>query len=59
MIVTEMIDGFEYRYSDKNCYIKQNETGVLYTSALDCVPCAYTYSETDIEIEEEPTEGEE
>lgn len=32
-------------------YIKQNETGVVYASAIDVYPCKYTYSATDNKIE--------
>ena len=54
-------------YSDNNKYIRQVETGIDYTDAIDigevdgeiCRPIKFTYIETDIEIEEEPTEGEE
>lgn len=33
-------------YSDINHYIKQNETGVIYTEAIDVEDAPYTYSET-------------
>lgn len=32
-------------------YIKQNETGIIYASAIDVYPCKYTYSATDNKIE--------
>lgn len=40
-------------YSDNNKYIKQVETGILYTQAIDVKPCKYTYIETDKDIEQE------
>lgn len=42
-------------YSDNNKYILQNETGIEYVEAVDVIPCRYTYSEMerDIEIVEE------
>jgi hypothetical protein len=38
--------------SDNNKYIKQVETGIEYASAVDEIPCRYTYVETDRDIEE-------
>ena len=51
----EIINNQEHvlTYSDKNKYIKQVETGILYSSALDVATSNYTYEETDIDIEEE------
>lgn len=40
-------------YSDANFYIKQNETGIEYTEAIDIENAPYTYSETDKLIEKE------
>ena len=55
MIITEVISPRrELRYSDKNLKIRQIETGNLYDSAEDNIPCRYTYEETDIPIPEEP-----
>ena len=39
-------------YSDKGMYILQNETGEIYDSAVDVYPCKYTYSETEIPIDD-------
>ena len=39
-------------YSDKGLYILQNETGEVYSDAVDVFPCKYTYSETEIEIDD-------
>ena len=38
--------------SDINKYIRQVETGIEYASAVDEIPCRYTYVETEREIEE-------
>lgn len=47
--------------SDRNKYIRQVETGVEYVSAVDVIPCRYTYVETEREIEriEEAEEADE
>lgn len=39
-------------YSDKNFKIRQIETGIVYDDAVDVIPCAYTYEETDEPIED-------
>lgn len=52
MIIVENInEKLIKHYSDKNVYIRQVETGIEYSSAVDVVPCRYTYEETDREIE--------
>jgi hypothetical protein len=38
--------------SDSNKYIRQVETGIEYASAVDEIPCRFTYEETEREIEE-------
>lgn len=38
--------------SDNNKYIRQVETGIEYASAVDEIPCRFTYEETDRDIEE-------
>lgn len=38
--------------SDNGMKIKQVETGIVYSDAVDTFPCKYTYEETD-----EPIEG--
>ena len=38
-------------YSDAGFMLMQNETGMLYSDPVDMVPCAYTYSETDVPVE--------
>ena len=37
--------------SDAGKYIRQVETGREYSSAVDVIPCKYTYEETEREIE--------
>lgn len=41
----------ERHYSDKGVMIKQVETGIEYSEAVDVHPCRYTYKETDTPIE--------
>lgn len=36
-----------HTYSDSNHYIRQIETGIIYSDAYDNVPLAYTYEETE------------
>ena len=38
--------------SDSNKFIRQVETGIEYASAVDVIPCRYTYEETDKDIPE-------
>ena len=49
------IDLIEH-YSDENLRIRQVETGFIYDTAIDVIPCRYTYEETDEPIE--PTDDE-
>ena len=53
MILTQLLDeGTRIRhYSETGMCIKQVETGIIYDDAIDIVPCAYTYEETNIPIE--------
>jgi hypothetical protein len=37
--------------SDRGVYLRQVETGREYSSAVDVLPCRYTYEETDKVIE--------
>jgi hypothetical protein len=59
MIVRELYkiryDGVRlYRtYSDTNHHIRQKETGVVYTDAIDVEDAPYTYEETEDIIEEQ------
>ena len=41
-------------YSDKGVYIRQDQTGIEYTEAIDVEAASYTYTETDKPIEGEP-----
>ena len=61
MIKTEYLNNGTLikHYSDKNVMLLQNETGAMYSDPIDLVPCAYTYSETDIPIEKEEEVSEE
>jgi len=47
---------FVKTYSDSGYYIMQNETGILYSEAIDVVPLKYTYTETSEVIEDESEE---
>ena len=40
--------------SDCGKMIRQKETGREYSSAVDVIPCKYTYEETDKDIPERP-----
>lgn len=52
MVNTELLkDGTLIRhYSDMGKMILQVETGIMYTEAVDVVPCLYTYEESDTPI---------
>lgn len=53
MIKSEIYDNTVVRHwSDANVKIRQIETGTLWNDAVDILPCAYTYEETDEPIEE-------
>ena len=55
MVQTEILnEGTLIRhYSDQNKVLRQVETGREYSEAVDVVPCAYTYEETEKEIKTE------
>ncbi len=62
MLCTEYLENFQRvrHYSDKDYYIRQIETNILYEDAVDVIPCKYTYEETGIPIDHsEPEEEEE
>lgn len=42
--------------SNAGMHIRQVETGIIYTEAVDILPCKYTYEETDIPIKEDNKE---
>ena len=53
MIVEQKINESLVRhYSNAGMMIKQVETGVLYSDAVDVVPCRYSYEETDTPVEQ-------
>lgn len=45
-------------YSDSDHYIRQVETGAVYSEAIDVESAPYTYEETEEKIEREPIENE-
>ena len=63
MIITEnvTINGRQFvkNYSNAGMYIRQEQTGAVYSEAIDVENATFTYVETDIPIEvEELTEAE-
>ena len=58
MIRTKMRDDRIYTYSDAGMKILQVETGIVYEDALDMPESGYTYTETDIPIEDELSDSE-
>ena len=51
MVIEERISNTLVRHkSDQGLYIRQVETGVEYTEAVDVIPCRYTYEETEREV---------
>ena len=53
MIVEQKInDTLVRHYSDAGVMIRQVETGVLYSDAVDVSPCRYSYEETDTPVEQ-------
>jgi len=46
-------------YSDQNLKIRQIETGIIYEDAVDVIPCAYTYEETEESIEDQELDPQE
>ena len=63
MILTEIIDHGTVQvirhYSDSNLRLRQLETNELFDDAIDVMPCAFTYEETDIPIEDTEIDAEE
>ena len=55
MIISELLkDGaFIRHYSDSGMMLRQIETGILYSEAVDTEPCRYTYEETEMPVNEE------
>ena len=58
MIQTEQIGDRVHTSSDTGMKILQVETGIVYEDALDVPTSGYTYTETDIPIEDELTDSE-
>lgn len=52
MIRQEVEDKLLHTWSDANKMIRQIETDSIYDAAYDVIPCAFTYEETDQDIEE-------
>ena len=58
MIITEVLrEKLERHCSDIGMKLRQVETGILYDDAVDWIPCAYTYEETDKRMETEEDFG--
>ena len=55
-IVVERVEGSKdliKTYSDAGMKIRQDQTGIIYTSAFDIETSGYTYTETNIPIKQE------
>ena len=54
MIKTEMMkyNTLIRHFSDEGKMIRQVETGIIYSEAVDVVPCEFTYKEIDQVVEE-------
>lgn len=50
-------EGLVRHYSDRGMMMLQIETGIRYADAIDVVPCAYTYEETDEPADPTETQG--
>ena len=57
MIIIEQVGNRERRYSNLGMKLRKVETGFLYDDAVDKVPCAFTYEETDIPVDAEPMDA--
>ena len=52
-ILTEMMaENVIRHYSDAGVKLRQIETGMIFPDAVDVVPCAFTYEETDIPLDD-------
>lgn len=51
MIKTEILENgtFIKHYSTNSMLLLQKETGIMYSEAIDIIPCKYTYEETNIQ----------
>lgn len=52
MIKTETVGNYIHTYSDQKMKIRQVQTGIIYDDAIDVASAGYTYTETDIPIED-------
>lgn len=59
MIRTETRGDRVYTYSDAGKKIRQDQTGIIYSDAVDVENSGYTYTETDTEIEDSDISAEE
>ena len=60
MVIIEQISNqCERRYSDLDVKLRQIETGTLWNDAVDVIPCRFTYEETDIPVDDVELEPEE
>ena len=55
-LVKEETGKFIHTYSDAGMMIKQLDTGILYSDAMDLKGYEHEYEETDEPIQEEPAE---
>ena len=54
MVAEEIIDNTVVRHwSDAGVKLRQIETDTLWNDAVDVLPCAFTYEETDIPVDDE------
>lgn len=53
MIIVETIGDRVHTYSDAGMKIMQEQTGIVYDDAMDVPEMGYTYTETDIPVEDE------
>ncbi len=58
MIQIEDLGICERRYSSEMVKLRQMETGTLWDDAVDVKPCAFTYEETSIPIDQTATDEE-
>lgn len=51
-VIEETLEnGLIRHYSDADKKLRQIETGILYSEAVDVIPCRYTYEESEEDIE--------
>ena len=59
ILVEQCSEMCERRWSDAGVKIRQIESGALYNDAVDVIPCAYTYEETDEPVDDIELDAEE